>query len=86
MKKNYTIEFEWMIERKDRPGFRTGTTTFKTTAKNKIEVMNLAIEFAKSIPSWEFERNDIDIERYLDGCRIMYTTQITKVLSIKVNA
>ena len=83
MKKSYTIEFEWKIERKDRPGFRTGTTTLKTTAKNKIEVVNAAIEFATWLPDWEYERNNINLKEYKFG---NYTTQITKVLSIKVNA
>ena len=86
MKKSYLVEFEWKIERTDKCGFRTGTSRFIATCNNKIEAINHAIEFSQNIPSWEFERNEIDLKRYVDDCRGMYKTQLTRIIQVKVNA
>ena len=84
-----TITFEWIIydSRKGLGcGFSTGTSTLEVTAKNYAEVMNHVISFCESVPSWEFKRNNIDLEQYREdakSCRYFYHTQLLSIISIK---
>ena len=83
MKKNYyRVTIEWRITHQEKGFFRTGTSSVIVRTRNKIEAINSAIEFAESIPSWEFEYNKIDIKNFLDGCHVKYKTQLTKIISV----
>ena len=77
----YLIEFEWKITRTDEGWFNIGKSCFKMKAKSKLEIINAAIEFAEQLPSWEYERNGVDIKRFIKDCRVMYTTQLTKIVN-----
>ena len=85
--KKYLIEFEWKIEdtRDKFSGFGTGVSSLIVEEKSKEEAFNRAIDVAQHIPSWEFNRNGIDIKEYRESntCTYHYSTQITKVLRIK---
>ena len=88
MKKNiYRIKFEWIIRdtRNISGGYRYGTSTLEVYASNKVEAINRAIEFCENLPSWEFGRNNINIEDYRDGkyCRYCYLTQINRILEVE---
>ena len=87
MKKQYLITIKWIIERTDgNYGFQVGYSKFQPTAKNKVEAINDAIDFAENIPSSEFERNGIDLResKFIQDCRVMYKTRIEKIMSIEV--
>lgn len=88
MKKKYFIEFEWEIRdtRNVYGGYRTGRTSLAVEASNRVEAINHVINFASSIPTWEVEKNGIDLEDYRNKpyCSYFYITAISKVLSIKV--
>ena len=85
--KKYEIKFEWEIrDTRDITGaFRTGTSTLVVKASSKEVALTCAIDFARDIPSWEFERNGIDLKEYKDDkfCRYYYLTMISKIISIK---
>ena len=85
--KRFEIKIEWEIrDTRDVTGsYRTGTSSLVVEASKKEKVINSAINFARSIPSWEFERNGIDLEQYREGkiCTYYYMTMLSKVLSIK---
>ena len=86
--KKYELTIEWEIHdtRNATGSFRTGTSKLLVECKSSKEAMNHAIDFARSIPSWELERNNIDVEEYREypNCSYFYFTQISKVLSMKV--
>ena len=88
MKRTYQIDFEWKIQdtRDAACSYKTGTSCLIVKASNKEDAINHAIDFAQSLPSWEFIRNSIDIEEYREGkiCRYYYSTQILKILKVKV--
>ena len=86
--KTYEVEIEWTIHDTRDPYktcYMTGTSKFRTKANNKLDVMNQAIEFANDIPSWDFEKNNIDLEKYrvYPVCTYYYRTQLSKVIYIK---
>ena len=87
--KNYLIEVEWKIEDKRdlTGGWRNGVSSLYVKSKSKEDAINTAIDFCENIPSWEFDRNQINLEDYRESpksCRYFYRTQITKVLRCKV--
>ena len=84
--KNYRIVFEWEIHHTDKvSGFRTGRSTLECKANNYVEIMNHIIDFTSMIPSWEFERNNIDLQEYRPSklCCYYYRTQLSKVIKIE---
>lgn len=84
MKKNYyRIIFEWKVTHTEKRFFRTGTSALCTRNRNRLEAINAAIDFAENIPSLAFEENGIDIKkRFMEGCQVKYTTQLTKIISV----
>ena len=86
--KKYEIEIGWEIRdtRDITGGYYTGISTLVVEASCREMALNSAINFARDIPSWEFERNGIDLEQYRDAkyCRYYYITMISKVLTIKI--
>ena len=86
--KKYLIEIEWKITdtREDNGSFRLGVSSLVVSAKSKEMAINNAIDFCNEIPSWEFERNQIDLNDYREGniCRYFYRTQITRIIRCKV--
>lgn len=85
MKKTLTIEWEIHDTRKENGGYWIGTSKLTVKAKSYAELMSAAINFANALPSWEFERNNIDLEEYREGknCRYHYRTEISKILKIE---
>ena len=85
MKKTITIEWEIHDTRNPNGGFRIGTSRLTAKAKDYAELMNIAINFADSIPTVELERNGINLEEYREYpvCTYYYMTKISKILSIK---
>lgn len=85
MTKLMTIEWEIHDTRKPNGGYRTGTSKLMTKAKNLVDAINTAINFASNLPSWEFERNDIDLEDYREypKCTYYYSTKLSKILKIE---
>lgn len=85
MEKIITIEWEIHDTRDITGAYKTGISKLKVKAKNYLHAINMAISFASSLPSWEFERNNIDLERYREGkiCRYYYTTKLSKILKIE---
>ena len=82
------IKLEWEIHdtRNVNGGFKTGTSTLRLPdADSYADAMNAAIRFAKFLPSWEFERNGIDLEEYREFpyCTYYYETNLTKILKIE---
>ena len=79
------ITFEWEIyDTRDMGGFRTGTSTLELDAVNNTDAINAVIRFCESVPSWEFERNGINLEEYREGrtCCYHYFTKLSKVITI----
>lgn len=85
MKKRIELEWEIHDTRNEVPGYRTGKSTLIVKAKSYADAMNAAINFAKNLPSWELERNNIDLEEYREYpvCRYYYETKLSKILKIK---
>lgn len=85
MKKIITIEWEIHDTRKMNEGCRVGVSTLAIKTRDTAKAINAVIDFAGNLPSWEFERNDIDLEEYREGktCRYHYTTKLTKILKIE---
>ena len=85
--KKYSIDFEWEIRdtRDITGGFMVGRSSLLVEASSKESAINAAIDFARSLPSWEFRRNNIDLENYREGkiCRYYYLTMIKKIIVIK---
>ena len=83
--KSYQVKFEWTIRNTKTRGFRHGTSTLVLYAKNKIHAINQAITCAESMPSWEFERNNIDLQDYREGktCTYHYETMLSKIISVE---
>ena len=86
--KQYLVKFEWKISdsRNANGAYRTGVSQFQIGAKSKIDAINIAIECAQHLPSWEFERNEIDMNEYRENeksCSIYYTTTLTKIINVK---
>lgn len=87
MKKKITIEWEIHDTRNMFGGYRTGTSTIIFVSdKRTKDAINQVINFANNIPSWEFERNNIDLEAYREGntCTYHYMTMLSKIISIEV--
>lgn len=86
--KKYKIVFEWTISHTDEKdcGFRTGTSEYCVSVRNRINAINEIIEIAKHIPEWEFEENGIYLGDYIDNLMSCYhyETGISKILSIEV--
>jgi len=83
--KKYKITIEWEIHStKEDDGYYTGKSTLECEVKSIEELMNNAIDFANNIPSWEFKKNNIDIEEYRNKpyCRYYYRTQLSKIVEI----
>lgn len=85
MKKLITIEWEIHDTRDMTGGYRTGISKIEVKVKSYIDAINIAIDFADSVPSWEFERNGIDLKDYREGkiCRYYYATKLSKILKIE---
>ena len=88
--KKYRITIEWKIwnTQDENRGYFVGISTLVTEASSYVQLMNIAIDFCHSIPSWEFERNHIDLNEYKDKkyCTYHYRTEITSISKIeKVN-
>ena len=85
MKKNYEVKFEWEVKDTRTGVFRTGTSTLVVNAKNKLDALNQTIACAGHMPSWEFERNNINLEEYREFpiCTYHYETMISKIISVK---
>lgn len=85
--KKYELTIEWEIHdtRNEDKGFRTGTSKIMVETNDLSEVMQHAIDFARNVPSWEFERNGINLEEYREypRCTYYYRTELSKV-DIKV--
>ena len=84
--KKYEITIEWKIrDTRKADIYRVGQTTFIVEAPSKEKAINQVIEIAERLPSWEFERNGIDLEDYKEKpyCTFYYMTHISKILSIK---
>ena len=84
--KKYEITFKWKIrDTRKADIYRVGQTTFLVEASSKEKAINQVIECAEHLPSWEFERNGIDLEDYRNKpyCSVFYMTHISKILSIK---
>ena len=84
--KKYEIKFEWKIrDTRKADIYRVGQTTFIVTAPSKEKAINQIIEVSEHIPSWEYEKNDIDLEDYREKpyCSYFYMTHISKIISIK---
>ena len=85
--KKVEIQLGWEIRdtRDITGGYYTGISTLVVEASKKEMALNSAIDFARNLPSWELERNGIDVEQYRDAkyCRYYYITMISKVLTIK---
>ena len=83
--KNYEVKFEWEARDTRTGGFRTGTSTLVVNAKSKVDALNQTISCARSMPSWEFERNNINYEDYRDGkyCTYHCETMLSKIISVK---
>ena len=84
--KTYEMEIEWEIRdtRYEIKGFRTGISKLKVQGSIQ-QAVNSAIDFCKYLPSWEIERNEIDLNEYREGksCRYYHETNIREILSIK---
>ena len=65
--------------------YRVGQTTFVVEATSKEKAINQVIEIAEHLPSWEYEKNGIDLDDYREKpyCSYFYMTHISKILSIK---
>ena len=85
--KKFEITIGWEIRdtRDITGGYYTGISTLVVEASRREMALNSAIDFARHLPSSEFERNGIDLEQYRDAkyCRYYYITMISKVLTIK---
>ena len=84
--KKYLIEIEWKITDTRKDTYRLGVSSLLVGAKSKEMAINSAIDFCDNLPSWEFERNQIDLNDYRNGdiCRYLYRTQITRIIRCKV--
>ena len=85
MKKLLTIEWKIYDTREENGAYRTGVSKIELKARGYKEVLNAAISFADEIPSWELERNNIDIEDYREKpyCCYHYGTKLTRILKIE---
>lgn len=85
MKKIITIEWEIHDTRNLNGGFKTGVSKLEVKAKGYEEIINAAINFADNLPSWELEKNGINLEEYKEGkiCRYYYATKLSKILKIE---
>lgn len=85
MTKLMTIEWEIHDTRKPNGGFKTGTSKLMVKTKSIADAINKAISFASNLPSWEFERNNIDLEEYREYpiCTYYYTTKLSRILKIE---
>ena len=84
MKRQITIEWKIQDTRKmDLGVYQLGTSTFITESKDAI---NDAIVFASHIPTWEFERNRIDLNEYRDEkiSAYHYITMISRIVKVEV--
>ena len=86
--KKYEVTLEWSIKdtRDINGGYYEGTSILVTNSANKVDAINQAISFAGQLPSWEFERNGINLEQYREGniCRYYYMTQVSRIINVKV--
>ncbi len=85
MKKLITLEWEIHDTRDMGGGYRTGISKLQVQTKSYVEAINQAIRFASNLPSWELDRNNIDLEQYREGkiCRYYYKTKLSKILKIE---
>lgn len=82
----YRITIEWEIHHTNKvQGFRTGTSVLECQVKDMAELINHAIDFANSIPSWELKKNNIDLQDYRPSklCCYYYRTQLSKIIKIE---
>ena len=85
MKKIITIEWKISDTRNEGKGHRTGISKMLIKAKDYVELMNTAIDFAKDLPTFELRRNNINLEEYREGniCRYHYRTELSSILKIE---
>lgn len=85
--KKYQITILWEIHDKRNMdgGYKTGVSTLIAKNSSRELAINSAIDFAKNLPSWEFERNGIDLEEYrvYPFCTYYYMTMISRILTIE---
>lgn len=78
--KLFKVEFEWEIHdtRKGYFGYKEGKSTIQVNTYDELGVINYAITFCEYIPSYELERNNIDIEEFREGntCSYHYYTKL----------
>ena len=86
MEKLIKVEWEIRDTRDMLTCYRTGTSTIKANVKNNVEAANIAIDFCTHLPSWELERNNINLQQYRENeksCRYYYSTKLSKIISIR---
>ena len=85
MRKIVTIEWKIYDTRNENGGYRTGISKLVMKAKDYVELMNAAIDFANDLPSWELKGHNINLEEYREGkiCRYHYRTELSSILKIE---
>lgn len=88
MKKLITLEWELRDRRNMNAGcgYRTGISHLIASGKSYNDLINTAIWFASHLPSWEYERNNIDLEEYRGengSCCYYNETKLSKILKIE---